>query len=190
MLTGQQLIFVLNVSDPDNDALSFSAGPLPSGARFITGGTPLGPNPVFLWYPQRTQAGSYQITFNATDSLGLNSIAVYKLSMMLDSEAPSVPFLSGSLRSNSVYLAWSSASDNSTSVFYLLTRNGAPLTRTSSKNYTDYAIAADHTYSYSVSAYDGSLNYSAPSSPLLTFKIPPQIAVTPQATPGATPTSN
>jgi Carboxypeptidase regulatory-like domain/Putative Ig domain/FG-GAP-like repeat/Ig-like domain CHU_C associated len=57
-----QISFVVSASDPDGDSFTLSALNLPSGSTF---------NPAsgtFSWAPTRAQIGSYQVTFQATDS--------------------------------------------------------------------------------------------------------------------------
>ncbi|OHB58275.1 MAG: hypothetical protein A2Y07_04045 [Planctomycetes bacterium GWF2_50_10] len=57
--SGSMLSFNVVASDPDGDALSYSATGLPSGASF-TGST-------FSWIPTVTQAGSYDVLFTVSD---------------------------------------------------------------------------------------------------------------------------
>lgn len=60
---GQEFSIRLQASDPENDALTFSASLLPQGAR-INGTTGL-----FTWKPSYTQAGSYDIRFSVSDGI-------------------------------------------------------------------------------------------------------------------------
>jgi hypothetical protein len=53
------LSFPLSATDPDGDALTYSATGLPSGTNFA--------NQVFSWIPNYDQAGSYPVTFAVTD---------------------------------------------------------------------------------------------------------------------------
>ena len=57
--SGSMLSFNVVASDPDGDALTYSATGLPSGATF-TGNT-------FSWIPTVTQAGSYDVLFTVSD---------------------------------------------------------------------------------------------------------------------------
>jgi hypothetical protein len=61
---GSALIFTLSATDEDNDPLSFSATPLPSGATLdaMTG--------TFSWTPTYSQSGTYQLTFTVDDEYG------------------------------------------------------------------------------------------------------------------------
>jgi hypothetical protein len=62
------LSFTVSVNDPDGDSInSLTAAPLPTGATFIanpsnTGGT-------FSWTPSVGQAGTYSVTFTASNAL-------------------------------------------------------------------------------------------------------------------------
>lgn len=58
----QILNFTVSATDPDNDTVTLSASGLPSGATFnaTTG--------VFDWTPGYTAAGTYQVTFTATEN--------------------------------------------------------------------------------------------------------------------------
>ena len=59
---GQLLTFTVTASDPDGDALTYSASNLPSGANFNT------TTHVFSWTPAYGQAGSYpNVHFAVTD---------------------------------------------------------------------------------------------------------------------------
>ncbi|MBI2667903.1 tandem-95 repeat protein [Candidatus Woesearchaeota archaeon] len=57
----QLLQFAISGSDPDNNAISFSASNLPTGA--VLNGQ------IFSWTPSFNQAGNYQITFTVSDGL-------------------------------------------------------------------------------------------------------------------------
>ncbi len=58
---GSPLQFTVSGSDPDSDALTFSASNLPSGATFSPS------SGAFSWTPSFEQAGSYTVTFVASD---------------------------------------------------------------------------------------------------------------------------
>ena len=61
---GQPLTFTATATDPDGNALTFSAGGLPTGATL----TPAG---AFSWTPTTGQAGNYNVTVTVTDTGGL-----------------------------------------------------------------------------------------------------------------------
>ncbi|MBI5192271.1 MAG: tandem-95 repeat protein, partial [Nitrospirae bacterium] len=55
------LNFTISGSDPDGDAVTYSAAGLPTGATFNTS------TRVFDWTPTYTQSGSYNVTFTVSD---------------------------------------------------------------------------------------------------------------------------
>ena len=57
---GTQLSIALSASDPDNNTLSFTAQPLPTGATLV--GT------MFRWTPTLAQVGNHSVTFRVADS--------------------------------------------------------------------------------------------------------------------------
>jgi len=57
---GSLLSFSLSAADADGDSISYSAGGLPAGAAFA--------GATFTWTPGYTQAGTYAVTFTASDS--------------------------------------------------------------------------------------------------------------------------
>jgi hypothetical protein len=59
--TGRSTQVGLDAKDPDGDALTFAAGPLPEGATFDAG------RGVLTWEPTSAQEGSYPITFEVSD---------------------------------------------------------------------------------------------------------------------------
>ncbi len=68
---GQLLSIQLQASDPDGDAITYAAAPLPAGAT-------LTPEGLFEWMPERTAAGcntsrDYYVQFRATDTGGLSA---------------------------------------------------------------------------------------------------------------------
>ncbi|MHC4180040.1 MAG: putative Ig domain-containing protein, partial [Planctomycetota bacterium] len=58
---GDELTFAVSGSDPDGDALTFAAANLPPGASFDATTT------TFSWTPGAGQAGSYTVSFEASD---------------------------------------------------------------------------------------------------------------------------
>jgi hypothetical protein len=64
---GQKLEFAISATDPDQDALTYSALLLPTGATFIVA------TGVFSWTPSSDQASSHIVTFTVSDGLLTNS---------------------------------------------------------------------------------------------------------------------
>jgi len=58
---GQALTFTASATDPNGNALTFSAGGLPTGVTFTSAG-------AFSWTPTFAQAGSYNVTITVTDN--------------------------------------------------------------------------------------------------------------------------
>ena len=58
---GTSLAFTVSATDPDGDAITYSATGLPTGASFDPS------THIFTWTPDYTQAGVYTVTFTASD---------------------------------------------------------------------------------------------------------------------------
>lgn len=67
----EKLTFDVAATDVENDPVAFTAGTLPKGATFAT--------KTFTWTPGYTDAGTYNVTFFATDSLGALDSTVAKI---------------------------------------------------------------------------------------------------------------
>lgn len=80
----RSLTFAVSASDPDGDAVTYSADDLPSGADF-TGGT-------FSWTPSSSQVGSHDITFVASDGTIQDSevVTIFVAGSTPDGTAPVV----------------------------------------------------------------------------------------------------
>jgi hypothetical protein len=60
---GQKLEFQVKAEDPNGDPITYGTeGALPSGAAFDPA------SGTFTWTPDGTQAGTYTVTFTATDT--------------------------------------------------------------------------------------------------------------------------
>ncbi|PWB68849.1 hypothetical protein C3F09_10930, partial [candidate division GN15 bacterium] len=70
---GINLTFSVSATDPDGTTPVLSASPLPAGASFTNNGNGTG---TFNWTPGFTQAGSYNVTFRATDGVATDSEAI------------------------------------------------------------------------------------------------------------------
>lgn len=82
--TGITLTFTVTASDPDGTVTALTASVLPSGATFTDQGNSTG---VFTWTPTASQAGTYSITFRATDPAGLfdqESVTITAVVYMLE----------------------------------------------------------------------------------------------------------
>jgi hypothetical protein len=62
VVENQLLQFSVMATDYDGDAITYSTGPLPSGASFDPAGR------LFSWRPDSSQAGTYTVVFYAADS--------------------------------------------------------------------------------------------------------------------------
>ena len=73
VVEGQQIGFIIEASDQNGDIPAITATGLPAGAIFtdLNSGTA-----NFSWFTQLGQAGSYAITYTATDNTGLTSSRV------------------------------------------------------------------------------------------------------------------
>jgi len=75
--------FSISAADPDGDSMSYSASGLPSGASFSAG--------TFSWTPSFTQAGTYSVTFVASDgSLSDTEQVTITVGNVSDETAPAV----------------------------------------------------------------------------------------------------
>ncbi|MEW6050860.1 MAG: tandem-95 repeat protein [Candidatus Zixiibacteriota bacterium] len=70
---GINLAFAISASDPDGTTPTFTTSTLPSGASFADNGNGTG---SFIWTPGFTQAGTYNVTFRASDGLLVDSEVV------------------------------------------------------------------------------------------------------------------
>ena len=85
VFTENSLTFTISATDADSDTITYSATNLPSGATFS------GQN--FSWTPGSSQAGSYDVTFTASDSQVQNSETI-TITVVPDTAAPTVTNLS------------------------------------------------------------------------------------------------
>ena len=86
---GNQISFIVEASDPDGTIPGLSAAPLPVGAGFIDRGNGVG---IFDWTPSQNQAGTYPITFIATDgALTASRTATITVSTLTDSDKDNLP---------------------------------------------------------------------------------------------------
>jgi len=79
--TDDPLTFTIDATDPDGDAVTYSAGTLPTGATFT--------GQAFDWTPSQSQAGIYAINFIANDGQLQDSETV-TITVAVDDLAPTV----------------------------------------------------------------------------------------------------
>ena len=79
------LTFTVNATDPDGEAVTYSASAIPSGSTFTT--------QTFDWTPAPAQIGSYNVIFYASDGQLQDSEAI-TITVNVDSLAPTVTNLS------------------------------------------------------------------------------------------------
>jgi hypothetical protein len=68
LIEGRYSWFVVKAKDADNDKLTYSASNMPRGAMFWRN--------MFIWRPLPGQAGTYTVTFTASDGKTTSSINV------------------------------------------------------------------------------------------------------------------
>jgi hypothetical protein len=90
------LSFSISATDADGDPITYSAQNLPSGATFV--------GQTFSWTPNYNQAGSYQVTFIASDGLLQDSETITINVYSADTSAPTVNSWSPAANSTQVPL--------------------------------------------------------------------------------------
>jgi len=148
------------------------------------------------FYSPRT--GQFQATFyksgGGTQSFTAPDTSDWVLHVKVtgeDTEAPSVPtnVQASALSSSSIQVAWTASTDNAGVAGYNVFRNGGQVGTSTSTNYTDTGLAAETTYSYTISAYDYASNNSAQSSPPATATTLTQDTTPPSVPTGVTATA-
>lgn len=108
--------------------------------------------------------GQHSVAVKATTTAGTDPTPAIA-SWRVDLTAPAAPSgLTAAPGLGTVQLTWQSVSDPSGIDHYTITRNGAQLTTTGGAQFTDTAVTAGATYTYSVSATDDAGNQSAASA--------------------------
>jgi hypothetical protein len=103
-----------------------------------------------------------------------------------DTTAPNVPTgLTATPAAGQVDLSWTASTDNVGVTGYTVFRDGVELTAIPGTSYTDTAVTAGQSYSYTVQAVDAAANKSAQSSPPVTALVP---AAAGDTTPPSVPT--
>jgi hypothetical protein len=76
----ETLVFTVTATDPENESLSITAANLPEGAAFD--------GAVFAWTPDYSQAGSYQVTVTAGDSMGGSDAETFTMTVIAVNAPP------------------------------------------------------------------------------------------------------
>ena len=114
---------------------------------------------------------SYQYHVDAIDAAGnIASSSTLTVSTATDTTPPTAPgnLRSTTITSSSVGIAWNVSTDNVGVAYYRVYRNSVQIAQTTSTAYTDTALAAATSYSYTVRAYDVAANNTVSSTLLVT----------------------
>jgi len=82
---GALLSFGVSATDPNGDAITLTASPLPTGANFTDNGNGTG---TFSWTPNFTQANVYNIKFKAVDSKNASDSEIVAITVNNVNQAP------------------------------------------------------------------------------------------------------
>ncbi len=117
-------------------------------------------------------ATAYSYTVTARDAAGNVSAASAALGVTTlsapDTQKPTVPtaLVATNTTATATTISWTPSTDNVGVAGYVIYRDGVKLTTVSTPNFTDTALGAGTTYSYTVTALDAAGNESAPSAAL------------------------
>ncbi|MDE2312345.1 MAG: hypothetical protein KGJ93_04655, partial [Patescibacteria group bacterium] len=149
----------------------FSGSATVAGVTFyLDGTTPIGsevtaassPNTYSLnWNSSAAAEGSHTLTAVVRDTSGGYATSS-PVSITIDRTAPTIPTgLNGTAAApTEVGLWWTAATDNIGVAGYHVYRGGTRIATTTTTSYSDTALAADTSYSYTVSAFDAAGNES------------------------------
>lgn len=114
----------------------------------------------------------------AEDSFGNKSQPVEITFTFGDDKSPSIPenVKVISHAGKSITLSWDASADNSHVTGYYIYRNGEKVGRSYTTTYTDSNLVAGANYSYSVKAFDPSMNYSDLSDAITHAPVLPSVA--------------
>lgn len=169
--------------------------------RVYRNGVAIGTTNTLSFTDSSAPAGTDSYTVRSVDGSGLESSDSAAVSFTMsgaptpDTTAPSVPAnLSATPSATQISLSWSASTDNVGVAGYNVYRNGALLKTVTNTSYTDTAVTAGSTYSYTVQAFDAAGNSSgqsaaasatvpsAPAPDTTAPSIPTGLAATPSAT--------
>ncbi|MCH7946408.1 MAG: hypothetical protein IIC66_01275, partial [candidate division Zixibacteria bacterium] len=120
---GINLAFVISASDPDSTILALSTSALPTGATFVDNGDGSG---SFDWTPDFTQAGTYSVTFRATDGLATDSEVVSITVNEAGNQTPVLAAIGAKSTSENVLLAFAISATDADGTFPTLTTSTLP----------------------------------------------------------------
>jgi fibronectin type 3 domain-containing protein/mono/diheme cytochrome c family protein len=160
--TGTAVNLAISASDPDGDALIYSATGLPAGLTInsstgVITGTP-------------TAVGTSNVVVSARDALVTVSASFTWGIVVGDTTAPSTPgSFTASVSTGRPVLSWGASTDNVGLAGYIVYRStngtqGAEVARTTARTWTDTAFTENVQYTYSVKAYDAAGNLSGLSA--------------------------
>jgi hypothetical protein len=108
---GNAITFTVATADPDTgDSISWATTSLPTGATFNNG--------IFSWTPDFVQAGSYPITFTATDSLGATSSVTVTITVSNVNQPPELPTVTGTGLSGSSTTGYTASVNEGTAITF------------------------------------------------------------------------
>lgn len=121
VIEGQLLSFTISGSDADNDALTFSASGVPSGASFDAS------TRTFTWSPVFTQAGAYSVTFTVSDGSSTASEIVVITVVDAGNQAPVLASIGNKVVTEGQLLSFTlSAGDPDGTTSFTYTASGMP----------------------------------------------------------------
>ncbi|MEU1837664.1 CBM96 family carbohydrate-binding protein [Micromonospora chersina] len=138
---------------------------------------------------------SYTYLVTAVDAVGNVSAPSDPVTVTTaDANPPTTPanLVASAIGPNRVVLSWEPATDDFGVAGYRVYRDGTALATTTGTAFTDATALSETSYSYTVSAFDGSGNSSNPSTPALatTPMAAPVVAVADSYVKASSPTSN
>ncbi|MCH7879251.1 MAG: hypothetical protein IH914_08065, partial [candidate division Zixibacteria bacterium] len=119
---GIVLAFGVSASDPDGTVPAITASPIPSGAVFIDNGNGTA---SFSWTPDFTQAGTFNITFSASDGILTDGETVTITVIEAGNQTPTLAAIGAQVVNEGINLAFPISSNDPDGTFPVVT--AAPL---------------------------------------------------------------